>query len=80
MTLADYADEIPEDLPPSALFVLWALMYYGSMTTAELHDKTMLKTGTIRDATRRLRDRGLAETNPGIVDPRKKRHVATLGR
>jgi len=78
MTLADYTDDIPEDLAPSSLFVLRVLVDNGPMTTPQLRRETLLSIRTVNLAIDRLRDEGLVESKPDIAEPRRQEHSATL--
>lgn len=80
MSLTAHSDEIPDDLTPSALFVLRVLVENEAMTTAQLRDDTLLNERTLRLAINHLREADLVESVPDATGPRRKKHVATLGR
>ena len=81
MSLADQSDEIPDDLAPSALYILRGLVDADEpMTTAQLEHDTLLPKRTIRYGLDRLRSDSLVETQPSPSDPRREHHIALLGR
>jgi len=80
MSLADRVDEIPDGLPPSALYVLRVLVDADAMTSVQIERETLLPDRTVRYALDQLRDADLVESRPSTVDPRKQLHSATLGR
>jgi len=72
MQLSNHLDEeFGDELPPTALFVYWALLDAGEpLTTAAIAEKTMLASRTIRNGLSELRDHDLAVKQPIPNEPR----------
>lgn len=64
------------DVPPSAKLVLKVLEYNDGLTQKEIVDRTRLSQRTVRDAVKRLQDRGIVEK--GIYVPDARQNLYTL--
>lgn len=73
MTLAELGDEIPDGLPPSALYVLRVLIDEGSwMTPESLSNQTLLPDSTLYYALDRLEAEDLIKRRPDRTNPGKR--------
>jgi len=73
MTLAELGDEIPDGLPPSALYVLRVLIDEDSwMTLESLEHQTLLPESTLYYALDRLEAEDLVKRRPDRTHPGKR--------
>jgi len=79
MTLADRIDELPDGLPPSALYVLRVLVDSdGWVNSHELKHDTLLPESTIHYAVDRLEAEGLVERRPISNNPGKRQYRSNI--
>jgi DNA-binding MarR family transcriptional regulator len=73
-SMEDSAREVLSQLPPSAKLVAKTLGYNGSLTQAQLANKTLLPERTVRYALRKLETHDLVESQICLTDARKCRY------
>lgn len=79
MSLADRVDDIPDGLPPSALYVLRVLVDADSwMMFDDLLHETLLAQSTVHYALDRLEAEGLVDRRPGSDNPGKREYRSTI--
>lgn len=60
-----------EDLPPGTKLVFKILQYEGKLTQQEIADETLLTPRTVRRGIRRLREKGIVESQRSPVNASK---------
>jgi DNA-binding PadR family transcriptional regulator len=81
VSLADREDDLPDGLPPSALYVLRVLVDTGSwMTMDELMQDTLLPESTLYYALDRLEAENLINRRTKSSNPRKRQYRAAISR